>query len=324
MSSFSDWTIPPGAQPKPADYPFDLDRTLSAVLGLRATIPEDAFTAEILGTERAGHGVLINEDRVVLTIGYLITEAETVWLTTHEGRAVPAHVLAYDQVTGFGLVQALGQLDLPALPLGSSGTARVGDRVIIAGSGGRRRSVAARILAKQEFAGYWEYVLDEAILAAPAHPNWGGTAAIATDGSLIGIGSLHLQQGATGGPIDLNMIVPIDLLKPILSDLLRFGRPNRPERPWLGFYVTELDDQIGIAGLATGGPAERAGLRMGDRILAVAGRKVRDLAGLFRSIWALGEAGIDVPLLLEREGDTFEVRIASVDRNRLLKAPRLH
>ncbi len=324
MSSFSDWTIPPGAQPKPADYPFDLDRTLSAVLGLRATIPEDAFTAEILGTERAGHGVLINEDGVVLTIGYLITEAETVWLTTHEGRAVPAHVLAYDQVTGFGLVQALGQLDLPALPLGSSGTARVGDRVIIAGSGGRRRSVAARILAKQEFAGYWEYVLDEAILAAPAHPNWGGTAAIATDGSLIGIGSLHLQQGATGGPIDFNMIVPIDLLKPILSDLLRFGRPNRPERPWLGFYVTELDDQIGIAGLATGGPAERAGLRMGDRILAVAGRKVRDLAGLFRSIWALGEAGIDVPLLLEREGDTFEVRIASVDRNRLLKSPRLH
>jgi S1-C subfamily serine protease len=324
MSSFSDWTIPPGAQPKPADYPFDLDRTLSAVLGLRATIPEDAFTAEILGTERAGHGVLINEDGVVLTIGYLITEAETVWLTTHEGRAVPAHVLAYDQVTGFGLVQALGQLDLPALPLGSSGTARVGDRVIIAGSGGRRRSVAARILAKQEFAGYWEYVLDEAILAAPAHPNWGGTAAIATDGSLIGIGSLHLQQGATGGPIDFNMIVPIDLLKPILSDLLRFGRPNRPERPWLGFYVTELDDQIGIAGLATGGPAERAGLRMGDRILAVAGRKVRDLAGLFRSIWALGEAGIDVSLLLEREGDTFEVRIASVDRNRLLKAPRLH
>jgi S1-C subfamily serine protease len=324
MSSFSDWTIPPGSQPKPGDYAFDLDRTLTAVLGLRATIPEDAFTADILGTERAGHGVLIDESGIVLTIGYLITEAESAWLTTGEGRAVPGHVLAYDQVTGFGLVQALGRLDVPALSLGRSAAARVGNRVIIAGCGGRRRSVAARIVAKQEFAGYWEYVLDEAILTAPAHPNWGGTAVIGTDGSLVGIGSLHLQQSAVGGPIDLNMVVPIDLLKPILNDLLRFGRPQQPARPWLGFYVTEVDDQIGVAGLAPGGPAERAGLRIGDRILAVGDRKMQDLAGLFRAVWALGEAGVDVPLTIDRDGDTFDVRITSIDRNRLLKAPRLH
>jgi S1-C subfamily serine protease len=324
MSSFGDWTIPPAAQPKLGDFGFDLDRTLGAVVGLRAKIPADAFTAEVLGTDRAGHGVLIDDRGVVLTIGYLITEAEAVWLTTVEGQAVPAHVLAYDQVTGFGLVQALGRLDLPPVPLGSSAAARVGDRVIVAGCGGRRRSVAARIVAKQEFAGYWEYLLDEAILTAPAHPNWGGTAVLDSEGTLIGIGSLHLQQAGSSGPLDLNMVVPIDLLKPILNDLLTSGRAARSERPWLGFYVTELEDGIGIAGLAEGAPAQRAGLRMGDRILAVAGKKVSDPAGLFRAIWSLGDAGVDVPLLMEREGDVFEVRIASVDRTKLLKAPRLH
>lgn len=324
MSSFSDWTIPPGSQPKPENYSFDLDGVLASVLGLRASIPKDAFTADILGTEREGHGVAIGDDGVVLTIGYLITEAETVWLTAPDGRAVPAHVLAYDQVTGFGLVQALGPLDVAPLPLGQSSAARVGQRVIVAGSGGRRRALAATIVAKQEFAGYWEYVLDEAILTAPAHPNWGGAALIGSDGALLGIGSLHLQHTSGGRLVDLNMVVPIDLLKPILDDLKRFGRPQRRERPWLGFYVTEMDDQIGVAGLATGGPAERAGLSVGDRILEVAGRKVNDLAGLYRSIWALGDAGVDVPLKIDREGDAFDVRITSTDRNRLLKTPRLH
>jgi S1-C subfamily serine protease len=267
---------------------------------------------------------VINADGVVLTIGYLITEAETVWLTSFDGRAVPAHVIAYDQVTGFGVVQALGHLDLPPLPLGDSKTAKVGDRVVLAGAGGRSRSVAARIVAKQEFAGYWEYLLDEAILTAPAHPNWGGTALIGETGVLLGIGSLHLQQAGMRGPIDLNMVVPIDLLKPILDDLLRLGRPDRPERPWLGFYVTEVDDEIAIAGLASGGPSDRAGLRTGDRILAVAGTKVNDLASLFRSIWALGEAGVDAPFLVNREGDTFEVRVTSAARNRFLRSPRMH
>jgi S1-C subfamily serine protease len=266
----------------------------------------------------------VDESGVVLTIGYLITEAESVWLTTFEGRPVPAHVLAYDQATGFGLVQALTPLGVPALRLGRSAAARVGDRVIVAGSGGTRRSVASRIIAKQEFAGYWEYLLDEAILTAPAHPNWGGTALLAADGTLIGVGSLHLQQATSSGPVDLNMVVPIDLLKPIMDDLLRFGRPTRPERPWLGFYVTETEDGIAVAGLAPGAPAERAGLKVGDRVVGVASHRVQDLAELFRAIWALGGAGVEVPLLLDREGDVFDVRITSADRNRFLKSPRLH
>src|SRR5207237_4967739 len=107
-----EWEIPAEIQPKPEDCAFDLERALSAVLGLRATVPEDAFTAGTLGTERAGSGVLIREDGLVLTIGYLVTEAETMWLTSEGGGAVQGHVLAYDQETGCGLVQALGRLNI--------------------------------------------------------------------------------------------------------------------------------------------------------------------------------------------------------------------
>lgn len=325
MSSPSDWEFPAGVQPKPEDYSYDLERCLNAVVGLRAIIPSDAFTADTLGTERAGNGVLIR-DGVVLTIGYLITEAESVWLTPVEGPAVPGHVLGYDQETGFGLVQILARLDLPTIPLGNSARARLGDPVVVAGAGGRRHSLAARIVAKQEYAGYWEYVLDEAIFTAPAHPNWGGTAVISAAGDLLGIGSLQLQQASetTGQASHLNMIVPIDLLKPILDDLLIMGRPRRPPRPWLGVYATEVEDRVVVVGLAPRGPAQRVNLRAGDVVLSVAGDAVTDLAGFFRKIWSLGQAGVDVPLTINREGRTIELRVPSTDRSVLFKAPSLH
>ena len=325
MPSLRDWKVPAALQPKPGDYDFDLDRVLGSVVGLRTVIPEDAFTAEVLGTERLGNGVLIRDNGVVLTIGYLITEAETIWLSLGDGRSVPGHVLAYDQETGFGLVQALARLDLPALPLGESGLAELGQRVVVGGAGGRQRSVAARIVAKQEFAGYWEYVLDEAIFTAPAHPHWGGTALIGPNGDLLGIGSLHLEQSRESGATEhLNMVVPIDLLKPILDDLLTFGRPNRPPRPWLGLYATEVEDKVVVAGLAGRGPAERAHLQTGDIVLAVGGAEVSDLADFFRRIWSLGHAGVEVPLRIYRDGRIFDVSVSSADRNRFLKRPSLH
>lgn len=325
MASSDDWQIPAAMQPKPKDCAYDLERALSAVVGLRATVPEDAFTADTLGTERGGNGVLIRKDGLVLTIGYLVTEAEQVWLTLADGRAVPGHVLGYDQETGFGLVQALARLDQPALPLGDSATARPGEEVVIGGAGGVRRSVASQIVAKQEFAGYWEYLLDEAIFAAPAHPNWGGTALIGKRGELLGIGSLQLQQKREDDSVqNLNMIVPIDLLKPILDDMLTRGRPARPPRPWLGFYAAEVKDHVVVAGLAGKGPAKRADLRPGDVVLAVAGAEVDDLAGLFRRIWSLGPAGVEVPLTVHRDGRTFDLTVASADRTRFLKSPSLH
>jgi S1-C subfamily serine protease len=312
-------------QPKPEDFDFELDRALDSVLGLKAAIRADAFTAETLGRERAGHGVLIRSGGVVLTIGYLVLEAETLWITLPGGRVVPGDVLAYDQETGFGLVQSLARIDLPPLPLGNSSNAQVGERVVVSGAGGRQQSVAARIVAKHEFAGYWEYVLDEAIFTAPAHPFWGGTAVIGRSGDLLGIGSLLIQQTGEGGQRqDVNMIVPIDLLKPILDDLLTFGRPNRPARPWLGLFATEIGSSVVIAGLFGNGPARQAGLRPGDLVLGVGGAEVRTLAGFFRQVWALGPAGVEVPLQVSRKGRTFEAPIRSADRRQFLKGPTVH
>ena len=312
-------------QPKPQDYSFDLEQALTSVVSLRTLIPADAFTAETLGTERAGHGVVIRKDGLVLTIGYLVTEAETVWITHSSGRVVPGHVLAFDQETGFGLVQPLARLDVRALPLGNSSAATVGEDVVVAGAGGKSHAVAARIIAKQEFAGYWEYVLDEAIFTAPSHPNWGGSALIGMGGELLGIGSLQIQR-ATGEKRleDVNMIVPIDLLKPILDDLLTFGKPNRPARPWLGLFASEQDGVVTVIGVAARGPAHAAKVASGDVILEVAGKRVTSLADLFRRVWSLGTAGVDVPLTVNRDGRTRRVILKSCDRRDLLKGPVLH
>ena len=323
MAALTEWKVPPSAQPRVEDYPYDLERALSSVVGLHSIIPPDGFTAETLGVERAGNGVLI-DNGLVLTIGYLITEAATVWLHLGDGHVVEGHALGFDQETGFGLVQALGKIDLPALPIGSSRAAEIGERVEIGGAGGRTRSLAGRIAAKQEFAGYWEYVLDEAIFTSPAHPNWGGTALISPQGELIGIGSLQLERARAGKNEHLNMVVPIDLLKPVLDDLRKFGRVNKPARPWLGLYSTEIEGKIVAVGIAPKGPAARAELKTGDVVLAVKGENVTSLASFYRKVWALGQAGVEVPLTLYREGVTFDVRVNSSDRTKFLKAPRMH
>jgi S1-C subfamily serine protease len=323
MTSVSEWKVPAGVQPKPGDYGYDLERALSAVVGLRALVPSDAFTAETLGTERAGNGVLIG-DGLVLTIGYLITEAETVWLHFGDGRVAQGHALGIDGETGFGLVQALSRLDQPTLPLGSSAQLEVGERVVVAAAGGRTRSVAARVSARQEFAGYWEYVLDDAIFTFPSHPNWGGTALIGPAGDLLGIGSLQLERARGVDNEHLNMIVPIDLARPVIADLTRYGRVNRPPRPWLGVYSTEIEDKVVVVGIAPNGPAARAELKTGDVLVAIAGEKVTALAPLYRKLWSLGEAGVEVPLTVYRDGVTFHVAVNSADRTRFLKTPRLH
>jgi S1-C subfamily serine protease len=321
MSPLPEWNVPAAIRPRPADYGFDLDRALTSVVGMHAVVPSDAFTATTLGTERAGNGVLI-DDGLVLTIGYLITEAETVWLHLGDGRVVEGCPLGFDQESGLALVQALGPIGLPALPLGASAAAKVGDRVVLGGVGGRTRSVAAHIAARQEFAGYWEYLLDDAIFTAPSHPNWGGAALISATGELIGIGSLQIERSGSGEPF--NMSVPIDLLKPVLGDLRSFGRPNKPVRPWLGLYSTEIEGKVVVVGIAPKGPAARAELKTGDVILAVAGEKVASEAAFYRKLWALGPAGVEVPLTLFSGGATFDVVLHSSDRAKFLKGPRLH
>ena len=299
----------------------DIDALKRSVVTVSATIPEDAFTAEGLGTHREGSGVVIDGSGLVLTIGYLITEATEVWLKTQDGRPVPAHVMAYDQVTGFGLLQALGQLELAPIPLGNSSRAEIGDPVIF--TDGMGRSVAAAIVAKQEFAGYWEYLLEEAIFIAPAHPSWGGAALIGADGKLLGIGSLRLQMIHNGGVADINMVVPIDLLTPILDDMLKRGEPDRPARPWLGMFSAESDGEVVVMSVAEGGPAAQAGLRRGDIISDVRDAGVDGLADFYRKVWSSGPAGAEVPMRIVRDGRDTWLRIKSADRNDFLRKPQL-
>ena len=325
MTDDTEWAIPEAAQPRPDECAFDLERALASVVAVRSEIPKDAFTASILGTERAGNGVMIDENGLILTIGYLITEAESIWLTTLAGTAVPAHVVGYDQTTGFGLVQALGRLGVPPLEIGTAHASDVGDPVIVAGEGGLPHALKASVVSKREFAGYWEYVLDEAIFTSPPHPSWGGAACIGADGRLQGVGSLFVQEARGEGIASQgNMIVPIDLLKPILNDLMTLGRVDQPPRPWLGMYTSEAEDTVFVAGVASGGPADRAGIKPGDFVLEVAGTRVTELAATFRRIWAVGPAGAEIPLTIARDGNLQRITIHSADRNDFLKKPRLH
>jgi S1-C subfamily serine protease len=324
MAAQKDWAFPAEMRPKPEDWRFDLDHALDAVVLVRSEIPEDAFTAPILGTERAGNGVVINDSGLVLTIGYLITEASVIWLATNKGTVVGGYPMAFDQNTGFGLVQPLGKLGVKPIERGSAASVRVGENVVVAGQGGRAHALKATVFAKREFAGYWEYVLDEALFTAPAHPQWGGSALIGADGKLAGIGSLLVQEKIDAGTLQGNMIVPIDLLAPILDDMTKTGRASRAPRPWLGMYATEAGERLVVAGLAPGAPAERAGMRVGDAVIEVGGAKPTSLADLWRRVWAHGTPGAIVPLKLARGGKIIEARLTSADRADFLKKPHLH
>jgi S1-C subfamily serine protease len=322
-----DDSIPEELRPDPADYAFDLQAVLGSVVAVKSRVPPDAFSARTLGTEREGSGVVIREDGLVLTIGYIVSESDSIWLTTASGRVVPGHALAFDFETGFGLVQALGRLDASPIPLGPETTPETGAQTVLAAAptdddGG---AVACSIVAKEPFAGYWEYLLDEALFTAPAHPSWGGAALIGPEGSLVGIGSLVLQhRDKRGRRLDLNMCVPVALLHPIMDDLLSFGRVNKPARPWLGLYAADQEEGIVVASVAARGPADRAGLRAGDRILGLDGTDAPDIAALWRSLWSRGSAGVSVTVEAERDGRRFSVPVASADRASFLKAPRLH
>jgi len=179
------------------------------------------------------------------------------------------------------------------------------------------------VIGKREFAGYWEYLLEQALFTAPPHPQWGGAALVGADGKLLGIGSLLIQEVQGEDSVSGNMFVPIDLLEPVLDEMLKFGRPTRPPRPWLGMYTGEAEQRLAVTGLATGGPADRAGVKLGDMVLEVAGEKVAGLADMFRKIWRLGQAGVEVPLTLTRDAQVLHLHLRSADRNDFLKKPQL-
>ena len=290
---------------------------------MKATIPENAYTAKILGTEREGNGVAIDASGHILTIGYLILEAETIQVVDANGDSVSADFVAYDYKTGFGILRANPPFSVTPLKLGRSSLLKEGDRILIAGFGGSRAVLGSRVISRQEFAGYWEYLLEDAIYTSPPYPNYGGAALIDSAGHLLGIGSIFTQLSVAGlGVIPCNMSVPIDLLKPILADLISSGRSSEAPQPWLGVHADETHERVIIIRVTPGGPAAKAGIKAGDIVLAVNQIPVKGLAGFFRQIWSMGPAGVTIPLSVLQGNQVRDINVTSADRYQMLKVSR--
>jgi S1-C subfamily serine protease len=286
-----------------------------SMVSIKALIPEDAMSAGLLGTERVGHGVRIREDGLIATIGYVINEAEQVWIGARDGSTVPGVVVGYDFDSGFGLVMPTLPFAGPVMPMGSSAALSVGDDVTVLASGRDDTGLDARVVAKQEFAGRWEYLLEEAIFTSPPHDSWSGAALIDSNGRLCGLGSLVIQEFAVGPAFTtVNMFVPIELLAPIVNEICEHGRRLAPPRPWLGMLVHDFEEQLQVVGVYRNCPADRAGLKPGDLVMAVGGKPVLGLSNLFRQVWRLGDAGVEVPFTVLRDSERLEIVVRSADR----------
>ncbi|HET6221514.1 MAG TPA: S1C family serine protease [Dongiaceae bacterium] len=296
------------------------DEVLAAVVGVHAEVPAMARTADSLGTSRNGSGIVIGADGLVLTIGYLILEAGAVDIIDASGKTKPAALVAYDNDSGFGLLRSLQPLDAQPIGLGDSAALKPLDRVLIASRSDGLAVEQGMIAGRRELAGYWEYLLPDAVFAVPPHAEFGGAALIDRNGRLVGVGSLLVGDAAGDGTaVPGNMYVPIDALKPILQDLVAHGRRTGPQHPWLGVYAEADRGGVRVLQIAEGGPAEKAGLQRGDLITGVAGTSVNDLADFYRQVWALGPAGVAVPLDIEGAAGPRQITVRSLDRYQWLR-----
>jgi S1-C subfamily serine protease len=294
----------------------DPARRLEAVVRVEAEIPAEARTASFLGTRRDGSGVVIDDAGLIVTIGYLITEAMAAEVTTAAGTTSRAEIIGFDTESGLGLLRAVEPLEVRPMPIGTAKGLAERTPVIVAGHGGAEAAQAAVVVSRRTFAGYWEYLLEDAIFTAPPCPAWSGAALIAPDGKLAGIGSLIVGDADSGFPG--NMFVPIDRLRPVMGDLIALGRPSSM-RPWLGANLQEIDGELVVRRVAPEGPAAGAGIQHGDRVVAIDGSTVRDLADFYRALWGRGEAGIAVELTVNRQGEQHEIGVKTIDRYRYLK-----
>ena len=292
---------------------------LDAVIRIHSEVTPGARTSAYLGSEREGSGILIDSDGLIVTIGYLVTEAMVIEVTTADGKKVPASLVGLDNDSGLALVRTALPLAAKPLALGRSADLAEKQIVLAAGFGGADAAQAARIVSRRLFAGYWEYLLEDAIFTAPPLLNWSGAALINADGKLVGVGSLIVHDAVPGTAEPGNMFVPVDRLKASLADLLASGRPGTPPHPWLGINAQEIDGRVVVTRVSGDGPAQRAGLTRGSVVTAVAGEKVSDLAGFYRRLWAQGDAGVEVPLTVEEHGASRQVTVKSMNRYDYLK-----
>ena len=305
------------AQHKPED-------TLAAVIGVQAKIQPNARSVETLGAQRRGSGVLIREG-YVLTIGYLVMEAEAVHLTSADGRTVPATIAAYDHASGLALLRVVGPLNAKPLPLGDSTGLAEREPGLVIPAPAREAPSLVHVVSRRPFSGSWEYMLDSAIFTYPPVADWSGAPLIGAQGELLGIGSLIVPDaGAPGTQSPGNMFVPIDLIKPILDDLIADGRRRGPARPWLGVNADEFRGHLFISRVSPEGPAERAGLRAGDIVVAVGGEHVSSLPEFYRRIWARGGAGVEVPIRVLQGAQLRDVSVRSIDRVEYFRASKTY
>ncbi len=306
---------PPAAPPKDDEAKYQyLREAANAVVGLKVKALANARSAATLGVERLGSGAVI-ENGLVLTIGYLVLEADQVDVITSQGREVPAVVSAYDHATGFGLVRPLAPLDVKPIKLGNSSRIEAQHRMLVAGAGGEDSLSVATVVSKRPFAGYWEYLLESAIFTSPPRQDFGGAALIDRHGELVGIGSLFVMDSETPGErLPGNMFVPIDLLKPILAEMIATGRQKAGVRPWIGLNSMEEDGRLKVLRVTKESPADRAGIEAGDIILALSGEKVVKLDDFYRRLWAAGAPGVEVTLKVLKGTEVKEMRIRSIDR----------
>ena len=293
---------------------------LNGIVRITTKIPATARTAGTLGSQREGSGVVIDSNGLVLTIGYVLLEAEQAEIGLADGRKIDATLVAYDHDTGFGLLRATQPLGIPPIELGDSGALKANERVLVASHGGQSMAMSALVVSHRPFAGFWEYLLEQAIFTAPPHPAFGGAALISGTGKLLGIGSLIVPDAA--GPdqqMPGNMFIPVDRLKPILAELLDKGRSSSPRRPWLGLYSQEIHGRLFVTRIAADGPADSAGMRKGDLVVGVGGKAITGLADFYRKVWALGRSGVTVKLDVLRGTSITPISIKSGDRYQWLR-----
>ena len=301
---------PPAVQGKP-----DLTVDSLSVVKVKSKTVANARSTRALGTQREGTGVVIDSDGLVLTIGYLITEAETVELSTADGKSFPATVVGYHNATGFGLLKALRPLPIKPVQFGQSGNIGERELVLIVGFDG---VAPAYVVSRRPFVGYWEYLLEEAIYTAPATVNWSGAALLNREGKLLGIGSLVVgdSMGTRNQQVPGNMFVPIDLLKPLLGDLIATGKSSARPRPWIGVNTQEVQGNVIVTRVTSEGPADDANIRSGDVIVGIGGQPIKGQADFYIKLWKSGDAGVDVPLEVLRAGRVEKVTVKSIDRER--------
>ena len=309
-----------GAANLPGASRFATDDLAGAIVKLGIRVPPTARTADTLGTEREGTGVLIDDAGHILTIGYLLLEAQSILVVTADGRVLPATVAGFDHASGFGLVRAAQSLEHPPLLLGSSADARELTTAVVAAHAGAGGWSNACIVRRRPFTGWWEYALDDAIFTAPARDNHSGAALLDNEGQLIGIGSLWVGDAAdAGAAFPGNMFVPIDILTPILADLRTLGRRSGAARPWLGLYSEEVRQHVVVTQVLRDSPSERGGVKRGDIILAVGGQAIGNQGEFYRTLWASGVAGSEITLQIWRAKSVREVSVRSMDRMEYLR-----